>query len=282
LATFDTFYVDLYIDGTFLQRWYNNQVIPPGYYVSIKDYNVGPLAPGPHTLELVPDSTNTIGSSNNLTKRFTIAQAGPPLKPTTSTSWYVKAIGPYQRDSALYAWALQAGQQAGQLNETAGKGTFVILDFGAPWKSSSGSISAASGFGRKGGLTVTEVSNVVKQFVLGYESATQLELFLAVGTSNSGLYVSKAHAQVWAKMLLDLDEWITSKGFGVDLSSANDAELSYNSPQTTKAWFQAFNDEIAKNGPNNSRYKNPTELPERLDSERYRRPACIVHSANIQ
>jgi hypothetical protein len=248
-ATTATFYSDLLLDGAPLQTFYSNPPLSPGNYTYLKDYSFGPLAPGVHTLELVVDSTRTVGGSPTYTKTFTVASPLPPppsLMPATSTSWYIKATRPYQQDSALYAWAYQAGQKAGQLNAVAGNANFVILDFGEPWKFSNGGYGA-SGFGRP--LTVSEIASVVKQFVLGYETATHLGLFLAAGTTNNGPYVSVAHAQAWAKMLTGLDGWVASEGFSVKLSSANDAELGFTSgPQLTQKWFQAFRDAIAASG----------------------------------
>jgi hypothetical protein len=245
LSTFDTFYIDLYLDGGFLQRWQHPDSLPPNYYTYVKDYQISPLTPGAHALELIPDSTNILGPSHSYTKTFTVGQSTPPppSKPTTSTSWYVHSTGKYKKDSALYAWANQVGQQAGQLNNSSGGANFMILDFLEPWKFQNGAYGA-SGYGRP--LTMDEISNTAKQFILGYEMVANRRLFLALGTSNNGPYVSEAHAQAWAKMLVDINEWIGNEGFHVRISSANDAELEYNSPQTTQAWFRALNNELSR------------------------------------
>jgi hypothetical protein len=250
LPTTVTFYNDLLLDGGLLQRFYSSPPLNAGNYVYFKDFAFGPLAAGTHTLELVSDATLTLGVSKNYTKTFTVASPNPPPgpMPVTTTSWYIRATRPYQQDSALYAWAFQAGQRAGRLNATADNANFVILDFGEPWKFGNGTYGA-SGFGRP--LTVIQITNVLKQFVLGYETATPLALFLAAGTTNDGPYVTPAHAQAWAKMLTGLDGWVASEGFTVKLFSANDAELGFTSgPAVTQKWFQAFHDAVTSSGKN--------------------------------
>ena len=250
LPTAVTFYNDLLLDGGLLQRFFFSSSLSAGNYVYFKDFSFGPLTAGTHTMELVSDATQTLGASKNYTKTFTVASSTPPpaAMPATSTSWYIRATRPYQQDSALYAWAFQAGQKAGQLNATAHNANFVILDFGEPWKLANGTYGA-SGFGRP--LTVSQISSVLKQFVLGYETATSLSLFLAAGTTNNGPYVTSAHAQAWAKMLIGLDTWVASEGFTVKLASANDAELGFTSGAVlTQKWFRAFHDAIAASGKN--------------------------------
>jgi hypothetical protein len=255
LSVTSRFYIDLLLDGSFAGRWVDNNSLDPNFFIDVTDFKIGPLAPGSHSLELIPDSTHTtLGSAENYTKTFTVIQLGPPpppQQPTTSTSWYVRATGPYQKDSALYAWANKVGQQAGNLNKSNGGANFVILNFGQPVQLSDGSYGAA-GFGRK--VYATEIANTAEQFIIGYESVAHHVLFLAIGTSNnqaSGTKqpnVTPAHGQAWAQMLITLNDWIVSEGFRVHLSSASDAELGFNSPAATQAWVQSFTDEIAASG----------------------------------
>jgi hypothetical protein len=88
LSTSVTFYSDLYLDGSFLQRWQSQPPVNPGDYRFIKDYAFGPLAPGTHTLELVPDETATVGPSDNYTKTFTVVASGAPvLVPYQPPGW---------------------------------------------------------------------------------------------------------------------------------------------------------------------------------------------------
>jgi hypothetical protein len=252
--TDSSFYNDLLLDGVLLQRF---EVSPPlnnGDIYSRTNFRFGPLAAGFHTLTLVADSTQAIGASTTAMVAFTVVAPLPPPPPpappvpATSTSWYIRATRPYQQDSALYAWALQAGQKAGELTAVASKSNFVILDFGEPWKLANGSYGA-SGFGRP--LTVLEITNVVKQFVLGYEKVTPLGLVLAAGTSNNGPYVTSAHAHAWAKMLAGLDDWVKSEHFNVQLAAANDAEPGFTgSAALTQQWFKACHDAIASSGKN--------------------------------
>jgi hypothetical protein len=82
------FYSDLYLDGVFLQRWHTDPPLNAGSYAFIKDYAFGSLAPGTHTLELVPDETATVGPSDNYTKTFTVVETGAPvLVPYQPSGW---------------------------------------------------------------------------------------------------------------------------------------------------------------------------------------------------
>jgi len=81
LSTFGTFYIDLDLDGSRLQRWHWDDPLVPGIGLYVQDYQFGPLAPGTHTLVLVPDSTHvTLGSRENYTKTFDVTQPAATLR----------------------------------------------------------------------------------------------------------------------------------------------------------------------------------------------------------
>jgi prepilin-type processing-associated H-X9-DG protein len=80
LTSFGTFYIDLKLDGASFQSWRWDNPLAPHDFIFVNDYPFGPLAPGIHTLELVPDSTNSIGSSSRFTKTFTVASASAPIR----------------------------------------------------------------------------------------------------------------------------------------------------------------------------------------------------------
>ncbi|HEX4497244.1 MAG TPA: hypothetical protein VIE43_16345 [Thermoanaerobaculia bacterium] len=80
-----SFYTDLLLDGHFLMRWASLNALPPNKFIDFEDYRIDPLAPGAHTLELVPDSTHsTLGLSEDYTKSFSIVQ--PPAVRLIATS----------------------------------------------------------------------------------------------------------------------------------------------------------------------------------------------------
>lgn len=70
------FLTDLILDGSLLRRWQTPPPLGAGFYAFVKDFAFGPLSPGTHTLELVPDETATAGPSDNYAKTYTIVVAG--------------------------------------------------------------------------------------------------------------------------------------------------------------------------------------------------------------
>jgi hypothetical protein len=251
LATFATFFVDVNLDGALLHRWTWSAGLQPQSYADQKDYQFGPLTPGTHTLELVPDPTGVSGASSvTYQKSIVVASPGPPPEPAWSTTWYVSGR---LNKRALNNWAKSAGVQAGQKNQTQGGANFVILNFGQPAQLPDGSYGA-SGYGRQ--LSAAEITNTAEQFILGYESVAHHALWLAIGTTNFQTLgtkqptVTPAHARAWAQMLIGLETWIVSQGFRVHLAAASDAEVAWNSPAITSAWFQALAGEIAASGAN--------------------------------
>jgi len=76
LATFGTFFIDVDLDGSLLNRWSWSDPLQPQWYLDLKDYPFGPLSAGTHTLKLVPDSTDVIGAtSNTYTKTITVSES---------------------------------------------------------------------------------------------------------------------------------------------------------------------------------------------------------------
>src|SRR5580693_2774152 len=98
LSTFGTFYIDLDLDGSLLQHWHWDDPLAPGIGLYVQDYPFGPLAPGTHTLVLVPDSTHeTLGSRENYTKTITISDSAPP-PPSLSLVFPLKSDTPDHDD----------------------------------------------------------------------------------------------------------------------------------------------------------------------------------------
>lgn len=75
----ERFYCKLSVDGAFKNHWYSDG-LKAGYYVFIKDYNIGKLAQGDHTLRIDADSGNALAESdemdNSYTKTITVVAPG--------------------------------------------------------------------------------------------------------------------------------------------------------------------------------------------------------------
>jgi hypothetical protein len=99
LSTFGTFFIDVNLDGSLLNRWSWSDPLQPQWYLDLKDFPFGPLTAGSHTLELIPDPTGVIGAtSSTYTKTITVRESGPPG--TLSLVFPLKASAP-NRDRHL-------------------------------------------------------------------------------------------------------------------------------------------------------------------------------------
>jgi hypothetical protein len=83
-----TFYVDLYVDGVFKQR-FSIASLRKNSPTSYSDYSIGKLSVGTHTIKIVVDATNVIAekdeNNNEYTKTITVSSAPsgqPPSKPS--------------------------------------------------------------------------------------------------------------------------------------------------------------------------------------------------------
>jgi hypothetical protein len=76
---FDT---DLYLDGTKIKSWHVDSPHDLTSYSSFKDYSIGKLSAGTHTLRIVTDSTHAINESNEsdneYTKTISVIYSPPP------------------------------------------------------------------------------------------------------------------------------------------------------------------------------------------------------------
>ncbi|MDA2933392.1 IPT/TIG domain-containing protein [Acidobacteria bacterium AH-259-D05] len=85
---FDT---TLSLDGQVLLSWFSDPPLSPNFFVSVEDFEVGPLSAGTHILKLVVDSTSQIAESdesdNPFTKTITIAAGVPNLIPFQPSGW---------------------------------------------------------------------------------------------------------------------------------------------------------------------------------------------------
>ncbi|HKF44681.1 MAG TPA: CARDB domain-containing protein [Thermoanaerobaculia bacterium] len=96
-ATAVRFFVDLYVDGVFLQRFFADPPVNPNFFVGVQDYFIGSLSSGSHTVRISADPTGVIAESNendnDYTKTIQVgASALPNLFPVMPTGWSDKIV----------------------------------------------------------------------------------------------------------------------------------------------------------------------------------------------
>lgn len=188
-------------------------------------------------------------------------QSIPPVlaaqsMPNTTTSWYVQCLS----DSAttIENWAYTKGAELGnQVRDLAGtQDNVVILHFGAPTFSGN-EYGATCSPSSTWVIKNSEIQVVAKKYAQGYYDGVNSgsnpdktsQLKLAIGTSNSGNGVSSSHAKAWAQMIKSIGTWLavdkgSTVGKQVKVRGASDMEISYNSPTVTRAWVDAYKNEI--------------------------------------
>ena len=60
VATEDTFYTRLYVDGILEATWYTDPPMEPGYYAYVSDCSIGSFSAGSHTIKIVTDYDDRI------------------------------------------------------------------------------------------------------------------------------------------------------------------------------------------------------------------------------
>jgi photosystem II stability/assembly factor-like uncharacterized protein len=86
-ATGVRFFTNLYIDGSLRQSWFDDPPRDPGYYSYVKDFSIGSLPNGSHTIQIVADVTNTVIEENESDNQYTktIVVGSLPLPSTGFT-----------------------------------------------------------------------------------------------------------------------------------------------------------------------------------------------------
>jgi subtilase family serine protease len=92
VAISNAFGVELLLDGVQVNTWSANVPLNPNFYTFIRDYNLGQLAAGSHTITVVADYLNQVAetneNNNTATYTFTVTPpALPDLAPYTPTGW---------------------------------------------------------------------------------------------------------------------------------------------------------------------------------------------------
>lgn len=170
----------------------------------------------------------------------------------TSTSYYMTTLN----SAHIYDLGCQLGTR--DRNTIGDQNSVAVLAFGYPRCFSSGGYGANL-FGY-GPVTTTQVSNVIKQFALGYYTCTGSDhgsnLVIGAGTSNyqggtefcDTTTKATAHGTAWSGMVRDLNQWAVSQGIyhQVQIFGANDIEVGWNSPAWSRAWIAGF-EQVDKN-----------------------------------
>ncbi len=166
-----------------------------------------------------------------------------PTAPLYSTSYYMLTVN----GATLQDMGCKIGQV--DRNLPGSRDSVVILDFGSPKK-------VGSEYGTDlfwlGPITITQISNAVKNFGQGYYTCVgddrDSRVYVGVGTTNYHTSISNTtdfynHGVAWARMVNDLNTWMTAQGYSsqVLVVGANDVELAWNTPTITKAWVNGYN-----------------------------------------
>lgn len=128
----------------------------------------------------------------------------------------------------------------------------VVLDFGKPVvKTVKAKRTSVTTYGTLlfNNTTVASVKDIeasVKKFIDAFDTSMKpglegYSITLALGTSNYGSSVTKAHGQEWGKLVNDLNSYIKLKGYSsVRVVGASDIETAWNNPKITREWVDGY------------------------------------------
>ena len=126
----------------------------------------------------------------------------------------------------------------------------VVLDFGKPVvntqkvKKARVTTYGTLLFNNTTVASVKDIEASVERFVDAFESSmtgTGYTLTVAVGTSNYGSSVTKAHGQEWGRMINTINAYIKAKGYSsVKVIGASDIETAWNAAGVTRAWVDGY------------------------------------------
>ncbi len=174
---------------------------------------------------------------------FPVIRSVRPSAPLFSTSYYMLTVN----SATLYDMGCKIGQV--DRNLPGSRSTVVILDFGSPKK-------VGSEYGTDlfwlGPVSISQISAAVQNFGQGYYTCVaddrDSQIYVGIGTTNYHTSISNTtdfynHGVAWARMVNDLNAWLTTQGYSsqVLVVGANDVELAWNTPAVTKAWVNGYN-----------------------------------------
>lgn len=119
-ATAARFYTELYVDGVLKKSWFVDPPLNAGDHVTLRDYSIGSLTLGTHTIRIKTDATGTVSESNGTDNEYTktIIVTGPNLTPYQPGGWSDKIVvsktsgtttdssGLVQTDTLYLDWAV--------------------------------------------------------------------------------------------------------------------------------------------------------------------------------
>jgi hypothetical protein len=121
----------------------------------------------------------------------------------------------------------------------------IILDFGDPsYVSGQGYGAVAPGYPNPF-WTTSAIQTRAQEFIRGFYNCGTASAFATViiGVTNVGTWTGDtAHAQAWSSLVTNVQNYISSNGYGTRASVAAgfDAELNWNNKTTTRAWVSAY------------------------------------------
>jgi len=173
-----------------------------------------------------------------------------------STSYYL----PTADQSFLYNLGCEHGIRDNQADGI--QDSVVVLDFSYPVCNANVGFGAdlfedSTVDGYTDPVSTTAIGAGVKQFALGYYNCsaadTESNVVIGVGTNNKPYScdtTAKAanHGKAWAEMVSDINLWAVQRGIfhQVQAYGASDIELSWSSPEWSRAWVDGF-DQVGGN-----------------------------------
>jgi hypothetical protein len=164
------------------------------------------------------------------------------LPPNATTSRYVSTLDPITL----------AGQ--GCRAASANQNGVIVLDFGSPRFQDASYGTRIFGAGTF--ISTTQIATAAEQFSQGYWncSSSNAHLTLAIGTTNCGYVPGKTgcnvnstnitleHGKAWHQLVKQVSDWVNQSGYAarISIAGANDIELSWCSPQETRAWVDGY------------------------------------------
>ena len=171
-------------------------------------------------------------------------------EPLASTSYYLPTTDP----TFLYNLGCEHGRRDLLLPGT--QDSVIVLDFSYPV------LDPVFGFGAAlfednpyehptDPASIDQITDGVKGFAQGYYNCsgadTQSNLVIGVGTNNKPNSIdtpqkAEAHGATWGQMVSMINNWAVNLGIfhQVQTYGASDMEVSWNTPEWTRAWIKGF------------------------------------------
>jgi hypothetical protein len=172
------------------------------------------------------------------------AAVAEPESPGAAWSHHVKSTSP----RASNRLGCQEGIRMTRFQSL--RDTIAILDFGrpvgrrrhhrGPWH------FGTSLFRKKGFVPIRSILAASEAYARGVWRCTRglrgAHIRIALGTSNWGDGVTWTHGRAWAGMVNRANAWVTERHTSskIDFAGANDIELSWNGPRTTRNWVRGY------------------------------------------